>query len=145
MEVAFVEGTLPEEDRRVTDEASVVDGEVEPAVDPTEAPAVIAAAAPDEASVEEEEPAVEEAPILTPMERTAAALPDVEATEAIVGEDVVAANEVSNALAFYLMLSNGGVGTSIERQSHGWKLKFVDGGTVIFGEGETPAKAIGLS
>lgn len=123
IEVAFVEGTLPEEDRRCTKEPEPV----------PEEPAV-------------EEVVIVEEVIRTPMELAADAQPIVlDAGGVTVGDDAMQANEVSNALASYLMLSNGGIGTTLERQSHGWKLKFVDGGTVLQNEGVTIANAMGLA
>ena len=39
-------------------------------------------------------------------------------------------------------LDKAGVGTVLEKQGHGWKLKMVDGGTVILTEGQTITEAL---
>jgi len=39
-------------------------------------------------------------------------------------------------------LERAGVGSTIERQLHGWKMKFVNGGTVVLTEGATITGAL---
>ena len=42
----------------------------------------------------------------------------------------------------YQALDDAGVGTVLEKQAHGWKLKLVRGGTVLLSEGATISLAL---
>lgn len=54
-------------------------------------------------------------------------------------------SQVIESLAAYAMLSAGGVGTIVERQSHGWKVKYMSGGTALLSEGESLGQALGVA
>lgn len=135
MEVAFVEGTLPEADRRTGGlmspeaasffEGAAVDPIVEDVIEPDEADAV-------DGEIEQDLHDV------SPMARAAAAEP------APILEELHE-SQVVESLAAYAMLSAGGVGTTIERQTTGWKVKYMSGGTALLSSGESLGQALGVS
>ncbi len=87
----------------------------------------------EEQRADDQDTAIEEAFIAGTLPEVDRREPDVQGGES---------TPVEEPCPVCAMLDAAGVGTTLERQLHGWKVKLMDGGTVILSEGATISLAL---